>query len=144
MGRTGHQPGSANCGILNLDFADYNINPAQSTEYQNVAEQYLHWFHGESYGNGHADQYVCFRGDFCANEMYHTWFNHWSDWDNALFSSKGPAPGYIVGGPNANYSYSQLSPPANQPPQKAYRDFNDGWPESSWEITEPAIYYQAA
>jgi len=37
-----------------------------------------------------------------------------------------------------------LSPPAAQPPQKSYLDFNDGWPESSWEITEPAIYYNAA
>ena len=27
---------------------------------------------------------------------------------------------------------------------KSYLDFNDGWPESSWEISEPAIYYQAA
>ncbi|MEM1217077.1 MAG: T9SS type A sorting domain-containing protein [Bacteroidota bacterium] len=27
---------------------------------------------------------------------------------------------------------------------KSYLDFNTGWPENSWEITEPAIYYQAA
>ena len=34
--------------------------------------------------------------------------------------------------------------PYCQPPQKAYLDFNDGWPVNSWEITEPAIYYQAS
>ncbi len=64
--------------------------------------------------------------------------------DNALTSPKGPPPGYVTGGPNKDYSYTQLSPPASQPPQKSYRDVNDGWPESSWEISEPAIYYNAA
>jgi hypothetical protein len=41
---------------------------------------------------------------------------------------------------------SELS---RQPPEKAYLDFNTGWqPEAehdqSWEISEPAIYYQAS
>ena len=27
--------------------------------------------------------------------------------------------------------------------QKAYLDFNDNWPNNSWEISERAIYYQA-
>jgi hypothetical protein len=27
---------------------------------------------------------------------------------------------------------------------KAFKDWNTGWPENSWEITEPAIYYQAS
>jgi len=31
-----------------------------------------------------------------------------------------------------------------QPEQKMYLDFNNGPPEDSWTITEPAIYYQAA
>jgi hypothetical protein len=36
-----------------------------------------------------------------------------------------------------------------QPSQKAYLDFNTSWApdkeyDVSWEITEPAIYYQAA
>ena len=57
-------------------------------------------------------------------------------------STYGPAPGFVTGGPNQFYSYPQLSPPANQPIMKSYLDFNDSWPESSWEITEPAIYYQ--
>jgi hypothetical protein len=32
----------------------------------------------------------------------------------------------------------------NQPIQKSYRDWNTGWPENSWEVTEPAISYQSA
>ena len=84
-----------------------------------------------------------FGGEVCANEMYHTWFGNNTPYDNALSSPKGPAPGYLTGGPNKDFSYTQLSPPASQPPQKSYLDFNDGWPQSSWEITEPAIYYNA-
>jgi hypothetical protein len=29
-----------------------------------------------------------------------------------------------------------------QPKQKAYLDFNAGWPLGSWQISEPAIGYQ--
>jgi hypothetical protein len=32
----------------------------------------------------------------------------------------------------------------DQPPQKAYKDWNTSWPEDSWEVTEPAIYYQSS
>jgi endoglucanase len=37
-----------------------------------------------------------------------------------------------------------VSPPSNQPIQKSYKDFNDGWPLNSWTITEPGIYTNAA
>jgi hypothetical protein len=36
-----------------------------------------------------------------------------------------------------------LSPPAGQPDQKSYLDFNDNWPLDSWQITEPDAGYQA-
>lgn len=135
----------ANCGTLNMDFVHYNINPNRRDEYRELAEQYLHWLHGTNplgmcmlsnmYANG---------GDYCVNEIYHTWFGDNTPWDNALASPKGPPPGYLTGGPNINFSLPEIAPPANQPPQKAYKDWNTGWPENSWEITEPAIYYQAA
>ena len=35
-------------------------------------------------------------------------------------------------------------PPAGQPTQKSYKDWNTGFPQNSWEITEPGIYYQAS
>ena len=37
-----------------------------------------------------------------------------------------------------------LSPPAGQPAQKAYLDFNDSWPLDSWQVTEPSGGYQTA
>ena len=36
-----------------------------------------------------------------------------------------------------------MTPPGEQPPAKVYLDSNAGWPEQSWEMSEPAIYYQA-
>ncbi len=84
------------------------------------------------------------------NEIYHNWFTDGSEYDNAQTSAKGPAPGFLSGGPNmhfvpdAQYNGPPLIPPLQQPVQKAYRDWNTSWPENSWEITENAIYYQTA
>lgn len=135
----------SNCGSLNMDFVEFNLNTDDADLYRETAEQYIHWIHGtNALGMVMISNMYEFGGDACANEIYHTWFGNNTEFDNALTSPKGPAPGYVTGGPNKDYSYQQLSPPGNQPPQKAYLDFNDGWPESSWEISEPAIYYNAA
>jgi hypothetical protein len=32
----------------------------------------------------------------------------------------------------------------NQPILKSFKDWNTGWPENSWEVTECHIPYQAA
>lgn len=135
----------ANCGTLNLDFIDYQINTTNAASYRNAAEQYLHWLHGcNPLGMVMLSNMYDHGGEFCVNEIYHTWFADGTVYDNALTSPKGPPPGYVTGGPNKDFTYTQLSPPANQPPQKSYLDFNTGWPENSWEISEPAIYYQSA
>ncbi|HUL55257.1 MAG TPA: glycoside hydrolase family 9 protein [Opitutaceae bacterium] len=63
--------------------------------------------------------------------LYHGWFRD------------VPPPGYVVGGPNPQYG-GNLAWVKRQPAAKAYADFNEGWPANSWELTEPAIYYQAA
>ncbi|MEZ5277689.1 MAG: glycoside hydrolase family 9 protein [Opitutaceae bacterium] len=78
-----------------------------------------------------------FGAEKSAVRIYHSWFSHGSGLE------ANPAPGYVPGGPNKNYGGSREGIRGN-PPQKAYLDFNDGWPENSWEITEPAIYYQSA
>jgi hypothetical protein len=51
-------------------------------------------------------------------------------------------PGYLVGGPNKYYEGS-LDWIRRQPPAKAYAELNESGPIDSWELTEPAIYYQA-
>lgn len=86
----------------------------------------------------------------CCSEMYHAWFGDGTVWDNSQTSLYGPPPGYMTGGVNPSwepapeYAGPDLVPPMFQPIQKCYRDWNTGWPENSWEITECHIPMQAA
>jgi hypothetical protein len=118
----------------------------------------LHSFHGVNpmqlvyLTNMYADG-----GDACADETYHAWFRDQdAQFDNARTSTLGPAPGYLTGGPNRQYCEGQdpkqfacgASPVHSQPPEKAFVDSNTGWEpfnpyDRSWELNEPAIYYQA-
>jgi hypothetical protein len=96
--------------------------------------------------------------DASADEAYHTWFRDGDPrWDNARTSELGPAPGFVTGGPNKGYCKDQnpaehacaKSPVREQPPEKAYLDVNTSYEppnpyDKSWELTEPAIYYQAS
>ena len=135
----------AHYGVLNAIIAKYNINPSNNESYLQKASEHLHYFHGTNpMGIVYLSNMYAYGADHSANEIYHTWFNDGTDYDHALTSLYGPAPGFLSGGPNKDYSYSGLNPPYGQPEQKSYLDFNTGFPESSWEITEPAIYYQAA
>ena len=134
----------ANVGLINLDFPAFGLNAPQAAAHRTVAEQQLHWLHGANpIGRVMLSNMGAFGAEASLDEIYHTWFAHGSAWDNARTSPKGPAPGYLSGGPNRTYT-GTVAGLATQPPQKAYRDWNTGWPENSWEISEPAIYYQAA
>ncbi|WP_353718489.1 glycoside hydrolase family 9 protein [Dyadobacter sp. 676] len=137
----------------NMPKADYaNVNRTMlkaglgdAASLRRKATEQIHYFHGVNpQGLVYLSNMYSIGGDRCANEIYHTWFNDGTVYDNALTSPNGPAPGYVVGGPNADYTIATQSPPYGQPRQKSYLDFNTGWPTNSWEITEPAIYYQAA
>ena len=100
-------------------------------------------------------------GENCVNEFYHTWFGNGSaKWDRVGVSTYGPAPGYLVGGPNPSYDWDSccpgncggsnntvcnsesLTPPKGQPNQKSYKDFNTSWPLNSWSVTENSDGYQ--
>ncbi len=135
----------ANLGTLNLQLNKYNIRPDLATSFGQKAEEQLHYFHGINPGNMvHLSNMYDLGGDNCVNEIYHGWFADGTDYDHALNSPKGPPPGYLVGGPNQSYSDDTSCPPYGQPAQKSILDFNTDWPIPSWEISEPAIYYQAA
>jgi hypothetical protein len=64
--------------------------------------------------------------------------------------ASNPPPGYVVGGANQQFGGQKgekggdVAWIKSQPRAKAYADFCEGWPQASWELTEPAIYYQAA
>ncbi|HEV8547414.1 MAG TPA: glycoside hydrolase family 9 protein, partial [Polyangiaceae bacterium] len=146
-------------GNTNYDAVRYQLLPAAELgAFEERAAGMLHSFHGVNpmqlvyltnlYAEG---------GDACVDEIYHAWFRDGDPtWDNARSSELGPAPGYVPGGPNQQYCSGQdpnqmacaHSAVRAQPPGKAYVDANTGWaPQDpygeSWELSEPAIYYQA-
>ncbi|GAA4469675.1 hypothetical protein GCM10023189_57080 [Nibrella saemangeumensis] len=134
-----------NAGVANLDFVDFSVNTGSKALYREVAEQYLHWFHGvNAQGKVMLSNMYAYGADDSQNEIYHTWFADGTAWDNALTSSKGPAPGYLTGGPNNMDQYDGTQGYIrNEPLQKRYKDWNTGYPENSWIFTEVAIYNQA-
>jgi endoglucanase len=132
--------------------AKLNVDAANTSAYRACAEEYIHYFHGRNplcfvYLTNMGAKGANLGVGKCSMSPFHTWFAYKSQWDGP--DSLGPAPGYLVGGPNRFDAPKWLIPPAGQPPEKAYKDWNKGWNdehhenENSWSFTEPAIYYQA-
>jgi endoglucanase len=147
----GSNRNKSHVGLIFINHATYGIDAPNAATYKSAAAGYLHYIHGV---NPHSMTFLTNMSDYgaenSANEMYHGWFGDRTEWDSAKTSPKGPAPGYLTGGANPTYvpdnAYTgpPITPPQRQPAQKAYKDWNTSWPENSWQITEPAIYYQAA
>lgn len=129
-------------GVLNYVIEEYNVN--SSLDFIKRQKETLHYFHGVNPLNKcYLSNMSSYGAENSVQELYHTWFFDGTVWDNAT-TELGPAPGFVTGGPNQTYTANtNLSPPYNQPAQKSYLDFNTSWPDNSWEITEPAIYYNA-
>jgi endoglucanase len=134
-------------GNTNMDVVTYQLDKGNDSSYQERALGMLHYFHGVNpFAMVYLSNMYSYGATRSANEIYHTWYGHGTRWSDALTSECGPAPGYMPGGPNAGAGHDvppTLVPPVGQPPQKSYRDWNVGTPESSWVVAEPAIYYQA-
>ena len=132
--------------LLAQDLSD--VNPQMDSTNAQNAEEYIHYLHGRNplslvYLSNMGEKGADAGAETSIMQLYHSWFKHGSRYDGAK-SKYGPAPGFLVGGPNQFYSVKSVSPPFGEPPQKSYRDWNTSNPEASWELTEPAIYYQSA
>ncbi len=139
----------ANYGNTNLDAARYDPGIADSLGLRARAAGILHYMHGVNpLGIVYLSNMYPHGATASVNEIYHVWFAAKSRWSDAKTSPCGPPPGFVPGGPNAAAAKdgvpARLSPPTGQPPQKSYKDWNGGWPDSSWAVTEPGIYYQSA
>jgi hypothetical protein len=138
-------------GSMFLDVVRHGLDPGAEAEYTAAAATYLHYMHGV---NPLATVYLsnmnASGAERSVDEFYHSWFADGSDWDNAVTSRFGPAPGFVPGGANPSfrpdpaYGGPPIAPPENQPIQKSYASWNTSWPENSWEVTENAIGYQGA
>jgi endoglucanase len=146
-------------GNMFADVAAFGLDSAAKADATRYAERYAHYFHGV---NPLQLVFLSNMGVYGAEKsvtrFFHTWFAHGSQWDAFGVSKYGPPPGFLTGGPNPSYAWdaccpgncsglscgtAQLSPPAGQPDQKSYLDFNDSWPLDSWSVTEPDDGYQA-
>ena len=146
-------------GNLLYDVVTFALDSSSSATAAKGAERYVHWLHGV---NPLQLVYLSNMGSYGAQKsvtrFFHSWYAKGSNWDAAGVSKYGPPPGYLTGGPNPGYTWdgccpnncsgyscgaAQPSPPAGQPDQKSYLDFNDGWPLDSWSVTEPDDGYQA-
>ena len=130
---------------------------------------FLHYIHGVNpLGLVYLSNMKAAGASHSVKTMFHAWFAAGTKWSEAEGPAPGPAPGYLVGGPNPGFAVAQccsgppgrfgfrcdslsnqsmcvrdLAPPLEQPPTKAYLQFNTDWPMHSWEVTEPSTGYQA-
>lgn len=138
-------------GLLFDLMRQHGLDPAHQAQYAAAAEGYLHYIHGVNpTGLTYLTHMDALGAPSSLRETYHAWFDHGTVFDNADTSLYGPPPGYLSGGvnqyysPDAAYSGPPIAPPQNQPILKSYRDWNTGWPENSWQVSECHIPYQAA
>ncbi len=131
----------ANYGIMNYDPIRLGINVVDWFDYTERTLGAVNYFHGVNpLGIVFLTNMYEYGAEHSANEMYHHWLGQ-GDFKNALTSKNGPAPGFFMGGPNRNYSGDAAV--AAGPPMKAYIDTVE--PNvPTYEIIEPAIYYQAS
>lgn len=135
----------ADWGVAALLAADHGgVDNATRQRLRERALDMLHSFHGV---NPFCVVYLTNMGKYGAEHsiqrIYHGRYGAGTPF------ADNPPPGYVVGGPNQSFGgkAAQGHPSIDwiraQPRAKAYADFNLNWPESSWELSEPAIYYQA-
>ncbi|OZY87516.1 LacI family transcriptional regulator [Cellvibrio mixtus] len=148
-------------GLTFHHLIDYQFSGVDAAEVRNAALGSLHYIHGV---NPQAMVYLSNMYSLgvhsSVNQFYHSWFSDGSAlWDRVGTSTYGPAPGFLVGGPNPSYNWDgnctsaspnpgcgtvAPTPPKGQPAMKAYLDFNTSWPLNSWEVTENHNDYQVA
>jgi endoglucanase len=149
----------------------YGSDPAIVKTANSAALEYLHYIHGVNpLGLVYLTNMKRAGAENSANTLYHSWFAHGSArWDKGTDATPGPPPGYLVGGPNPGFALDpcctaapgtsayqcfgaaafslcshSYAPPLGQPAMKSYRQFNEGWPADSWEVSEPSTGYQAS
>ncbi len=147
-------------GSMFMDLIEFNLSGFDTTIAKNSALTYVNYIHGVNpQGKVYLSNMSALGASNSVSEFYHSWFtDNSSKWDSVLTSTFGPAPGFLVGGPNPSYDWdgnctsgspnvgcgvAAPTPPKGQPAQKAYKDFNTSWPINSWSVTENSCGYQS-
>lgn len=142
----------------------YNTNPTRNVDAMNAAEHYIHYIHGVNpLSMCYLTNMNSYGAEKSSTQLYHSWFTDGSSkWDQVGASTYGPAPGFLVGGANYQYSLdgccntnscgstannnlcnnSAAKSAIGQPPMKSFADINNQWPVNTWSITENSNGYQ--
>lgn len=152
-------------GMTFYNLIHYRLAGSNVVEARDAALGYINYLHGVNpLGMVYLSNMASAGAHHSVNEFYHSWFADGSRlWDRVGDSTYGPAPGFLVGGPNPSYDWDaccpnscggavnnavctsiSLTPPKGQPPMKSYLDFNTSWPLNSWQVTENHNDYQVA
>ena len=142
-----------------------------------LAQDFLHHFHGQNpLGMTYLSNMSAYGGEHSSYQFFHSWFGAINDpesvaWYRGLpqgvtepdypyfkgvdnygisdnnFSLYGPAPGFVPGGPNKDYSGLAKPPGAVTYYERFYRDWIDNSPRGfsrtkPWEVNENSISYQ--
>ena len=135
-----------------------------------AALEYTHYLHGVNpLGLVYLTNMAIAGASHSASTMFHAWFARGTRWERVVDGQRpGPPPGFLVGGPNPQFSVDaccrapggspayrcygaatfslcqrNFAPPLAQPAAKSYLQFNDLWPANSWAISEPSLQYQS-
>lgn len=141
------------------------IGSEPSIDYLNAGLGFVNYLHGVNpNGKAYLSNMSGYGAENSVTSFYHLWFRDGSKlYDDVKTSKYGPAPGFLVGGPNEGYERAEccasgtcggygdkmcrapiLTPPFGQPAAKSYKDFNTGWPINSWSVTENSNGYQTS
>ncbi|MEL7160401.1 MAG: glycoside hydrolase family 9 protein, partial [Bacteroidota bacterium] len=144
-------------GSDNMDFLNYGLNTGSHANYRERGQAIVNYMHGVNpFGMVYLSNMYGDGAELCADEMWHTWFKHGTQYDNINGSNVGPAPGILSGGAQVGNYYLPVkigtnefsADVRNQPDQKRFSVKNDGanngTQEAPWAYNEPAIYYQAS
>jgi hypothetical protein len=155
----------ANQGNMFWAMVTHGLEPAQDATMKSVAERYIHYLHGVNpLGLVYLSNMGSAGATHSVTSIFHTWFNESSAcFGRVTATTQGPAPGFLVGGPNPSYTLDRccpsscsglsdiskcdpalVTPPLGQPAMKSYRDFNGNWPQDSWSVSENSCGYQIA
>ena len=147
----------------------YGTDPRRSEVFLGAASEYVHYIHGMNpLGLVYLTNMAPAGASYSAATMFHGWFAHGTRWQQVSEQLPGPPPGFLVGGPNPQFSIDaccrapegspayrcygaktfslcqqNFAPPLSQPAAKSYLQFNDPWPANAWAVTEPSLYYQS-
>jgi endoglucanase len=138
----------------NMDFIEYNLKTADHPKFREKGQAIINYLHGlNPQGMCYLSNMYQYGGDFCFDEMWHTWFKDGTTFDNLGGTNVGPAPGFMAGGPNSSGSQTMKCKigtqqfqglTKDQPFQKAFSNNNAGVVgDAPWAFNEPGLYYNA-